>query len=172
MWATGLKSKRERVGFFIFVLCVNMKWEARTLHSGRFCPCVELSLFELNCPKDLPDEPWKEIPLFPRESWTAASATYVRNAHSLQCHLYFTPHVTGNDIFGSPNCRSPPFVFLERKYDRHCHQECSAVRLQTQRVQIERIRPWREYHSGSSGGFFGFCCFCFFFIHCYLLAQR
>lgn len=34
-----------------------------------------------NCPKNCPYELWKEIPLFPKESWMTALATYVRNAH-------------------------------------------------------------------------------------------
>lgn len=83
-------------------------------------------------------------------------------------NLYFAPRVTGNDIFGSLNCRSSCFLlfffFKEGKYDWHCHQECNALRLQTQKSsdlaeQILEGIPLGEFWWVFLGGFVGFAFF-------------
>lgn len=51
-------------------------------------------------------------------------------------NLYFAPRVTGNDTFGSPNCRSSCFLllfFLRGEIWPALSPECNALRLQTQK---------------------------------------
>lgn len=56
------------------------------------------------------------------------------------------------------------FFFKEGKYDRHCHQECNALRLQTQKSsdlaeQILEGIPLGEFWWVFLGGFVGFAFF-------------